>query len=93
MTINSAVGFEGLLLKKPVVTFGKCLYDCVAFKGNIDEIDKSIKYIIEFDIKKHFKNYRKFVNWFTGIYAFNLDDENTMLANAFKILNSYKSNK
>ena len=93
ITINSAVGFEGILHKKPVVTFGKSLYDCVSFRGNINKLNSSIHYINNFNIKEKINNYKKFTNWYLGLYSFNLNDEKLMLWNSFKILNSYQYKK
>jgi len=36
ITVNSGVGFESLLHKVPVVTFGRSEYDCVTYKVNND---------------------------------------------------------
>ena len=38
-TVNSGAGFEALLHKKPVVTFGQAEYDCVTIKGDINSLD------------------------------------------------------
>ena len=36
VTVNSGVGFESLLHKVPVITFGRSEYDCVTYKVNND---------------------------------------------------------
>jgi hypothetical protein len=43
-TINSGVGFEALLHKKPLVTFGKSEYDCVSFKCSLNSVDMDSAY-------------------------------------------------
>ena len=44
VTVNSGVGFESLLHKIPVVTFGRSEYDCVTYKVNSNtDLGKTIK--------------------------------------------------
>ena len=44
VTVNSGVGFESLLHKVPVVTFGRSEYDCVTYKVNSNtDLGKTIK--------------------------------------------------
>lgn len=42
-TVNSGTGMEALLLQKPVITFGRCEYDCVTMRYDPDYIDSYIK--------------------------------------------------
>ena len=42
VTVNSGTGMEALALGKPVLTFGRCEYDCVTTKTNLTTIDKDV---------------------------------------------------
>lgn len=65
LTINSGVGFEAILHKKPVVTFGKIEYDVITHKGKLDNISQAYEYIKKFDFEKYKIDYYKFFNWYT----------------------------
>ena len=40
-TINSGVGFESLLHRKPVITFGWAEYDCITTHSTLDDLDRA----------------------------------------------------
>ncbi len=51
VVVNSGVGMETLLHKKPVVTFGRAEYDCVTNKATVDDIVDVLQNL-KFDEKK-----------------------------------------
>jgi hypothetical protein len=71
-TINSGVGFEALLQLKPVVTFGRAEYDCVCFKGNLENIADAWRYCLETPHSQLEHRYRVFVDWFLSSHAIDL---------------------
>lgn len=72
--INSGVGFEALLHKKPVVTFGKVEYDCVTIKGEINNLDSVWSDVQEWNFDKKGQKYKSFVTWYVRDFGFSLKD-------------------
>jgi capsule polysaccharide modification protein KpsS len=71
-TINSGVGFEALLHLKPVVTFGRAEYDCVCFKGNLENIADAWRYCLDTPPLQLEHRYQVFVDWFLSSHAIDL---------------------
>lgn len=71
-TINSGVGFEALFQLKPVVAFGRSEYDCVCFKGNIENIADAWRYCLDTPPDRLERRYRVFVDWFLSSHAVDL---------------------
>ena len=75
-TINSGVGFEALFYLKPVITFGKCDYDCVSYNASINELDLAWNYCLTIDAKSLLKIYKRFVNLFLNNLSIDLSRPN-----------------
>jgi hypothetical protein len=75
-TINSGVGFEALFYLKPVITFGKCDYDCVSYNASINDLDLAWNYCLTIDAKSLLKIYKKFVNLFLNNISIDLSRPN-----------------
>ena len=81
VTVNSGVGFESLLHKVPVVTFGRSEYDCVTYKVNRDtDLGQLIKLtshsVFKYDEVCNFYN-----NWWRYCYDSKNGDDFTKLPN------------
>lgn len=74
MTINSGVGFESLLHRKPVATFGRVEYDCVTHAADLADIDAVDKYFKRWDWQASKSDYYSFMAWFVSTYAYDLED-------------------
>lgn len=72
LTINSGVGFEALLHKKPVVTFGKTEYDVITYKSDMKDLDRAYEYIKAFKFKVSKSLYYKFFEWYCTDYCIDL---------------------
>lgn len=71
-TVNSSVGFESLLHLKPVVTFGRALYDSVTIHGTIDNLEKAWTSCLAFDSDIAALSYSRFIDWFCDAYSIDL---------------------
>jgi hypothetical protein len=71
-TINSGVGFEALFQLKPVVTFGRAEYDCVCFKGKLENIADAWRYCLDTSPIQLERRYQVFVDWFLSSHAIDL---------------------
>lgn len=71
-TINSGVGFEAILHRKPVVTFGKADYDCVTYPGDIHNLDMTWKKGKAYWTKQNQINAEKFAYWYLTHYLLNI---------------------
>lgn len=58
---NSGVGFEALLLGKPVFTLGHCDYAQATIKGNLDDPNILVSFL---DSPERPANVRQFINWY-----------------------------
>lgn len=68
VTVNSGVGFESLLHKIPVVTFGRSEYDCVTYKVNNEtNLGKLIK-LASHSVFKYDEVYKFYNNWWKYCY-------------------------
>jgi capsule polysaccharide modification protein KpsS len=64
IVVNSGTGMETLLHKTPIVTFGRCEYDCVSNKATTDNIVDILK-----DPKFDEKEVRAFFeSWYEATY-------------------------
>lgn len=73
--VNSGVGFEALLHAKPIVIFGRAEYDCVAIRGNMDDIDAAWDLCRVSDPKRLAQDYGQFFDWFTTEFAVDMSRE------------------
>lgn len=71
-TLNSGVGFEALLQRRPVVTFGQSEYDCVSIRATPDSIDGAWTACLATSPADLERRYRRFVDWFLSTYAVDL---------------------
>jgi len=62
VVVNSGVGMETLLHKKPVITFGLAEYDCVANHANKDNIEQVLQNLI-YDEQQVIKFFDGWYNW------------------------------
>ena len=69
LTINSGTGFEALLHKKPVVTFGNTEYDVLTYKSNLKDLDDAYRFIRSFRFDDFKEKYYRFFNWYCEIYC------------------------
>ncbi len=74
-TVNSGAGFEALLHKKPVVTFGQAEYDCVTIKGDINSLDTAWNNVYYEPI--YHENVVKFFDSFIKNYCVDSTDINS----------------
>ncbi len=61
-TINGTVGWEAILLKKPVITFGRVFYNYLSFVQKCTEIDKLPK-IIERTLERNPHNEKELIDF------------------------------
>ncbi|MEH3145952.1 MAG: hypothetical protein PGN34_11530 [Methylobacterium frigidaeris] len=71
-TLNSSVGFEAMLHGKPVVTFGRTLYDVATIRGRLDDLDGAWAQCQDWDAEAGLARYRAFYGWFCDRYAVDL---------------------
>jgi hypothetical protein len=71
-TVNSSVGFESLLHLKPVVTFGRALYDSVTIHGTVDNLEQAWMHCLAFDGNAAEHSYSRFIDWFCDAYSIDL---------------------
>ena len=65
-TINGTVGFEALLLKKPVITFGDIFYNKLSTTKSCNRIENLLQLIQE-QIKNHSHNETELINFVAAI--------------------------
>lgn len=74
-TINSGVGFEALLHKRPVVTFGHTEYDAVTIPVTLETIDVAWSAVKQWRADREGVEYIRYVSWFCRTCAIDLSDE------------------
>ena len=72
VTLNSGVGFEAILLGKPVVTFARVEYDAVTHHATATTFGKAWKSAMGEDPDMRLTRYSRFVDWFLARYAIDL---------------------
>ncbi|SFL19450.1 Capsule polysaccharide biosynthesis protein [Pseudovibrio ascidiaceicola] len=73
--INSGVGFEAMLLEKPVMSFGKAVYDEAVTPVLGDrEIDTAYDSLLREPRDKYLKRYDKFLSWYLYDIGLKLDE-------------------
>ncbi len=71
-TINSSVGFEAMLHLKPVVAFGRTLYDAVVIRGDVIDIGSAWRACQAWQPSVEGRRYREFFEWYCNEYSVDL---------------------
>lgn len=71
-TINSGVGFEALLLQKPVATFGRVEYDQVTVKATPSSLDDVYSKVCNYPVEDLTKEFSQFLNWYCNDFCIDL---------------------
>ncbi|MGH0000373.1 glycosyltransferase family 29 protein [Pseudovibrio ascidiaceicola] len=72
--INSGVGLEAMLLGKPVIAFGRAIYDKAVSKASSETLFTSYQYAVSEDDGRRIKRYNQFLSWFLYHISFKLDE-------------------
>ena len=63
VTVNSGVGFESLLMRTPVMTFGDAEYDAVAFKVTPETLEQALNSELKFRPESVYGFFEHWTNW------------------------------
>ncbi|SDQ20481.1 glycosyltransferase family 29 protein [Pseudovibrio sp. Tun.PSC04-5.I4] len=74
VVINSGVGFEAMLLNKPVIAFGKAIYDAVVTTATAETIGASIHQALDENPQTRLNRYDLFLSWFLFEFACKIDN-------------------
>ncbi|TDW16555.1 glycosyl transferase family 29 (putative sialyltransferase) [Rhizobium azibense] len=72
--INSGVGFEAMLFNKPVITFGRAIYDSAVFKADLGEIHKSYRPATAESPSDRWARYERFISNYIYKVGFKIDE-------------------
>ncbi|WP_275593262.1 glycosyltransferase family 29 protein [Rhizobium gallicum] len=72
--INSGVGFEAMLFDKPVITFGRAIYDPAVFTADLKSIGKVYSAAISENPEDRRERYSKFISNYIYAVGFKLDE-------------------
>lgn len=67
LTINSGVGFEALILSKPVFTIGDSIYECITTKLDLSKFNYKSDYFTDSDLKSDHLNW---LSWYLSNVAY-----------------------
>ncbi|MBW6423549.1 glycosyltransferase family 29 protein [Rhizobium sp. XQZ8] len=62
--INSGVGFEAMIYGKPLLSFGRAVYDLAVAKVDPHNIDEMFASLMQEDAAAREERYRKFISWY-----------------------------
>ena len=71
-TINSGVGFEALLLNKPVATFGRVEYDQLTVKATPATLDQVYSDVCNYPEARLKDEFARFLNWYSNEFCIDL---------------------
>jgi capsule polysaccharide modification protein KpsS len=86
VTLNSGVGFEAILLGKPVVTFARVEYDAVTHHATPATFGRAWKSAMAEDADARMTRYARFVDWFLARYAVDLSRPQAAQQRLYKIV-------
>lgn len=72
--VNSSVGLEALLYEKPIVSFGKSIYDELTFSSDINEESIQLAYQKAIAAPPLKRQYLKWLSWYFFTEGINLTD-------------------
>jgi hypothetical protein len=72
--INSGVGFEALMFNKPVLSFGKAIYDSVVTPVGRDNLEHCYERALNEDAEVRKKRYEQFISWYVYAAAIKVDE-------------------
>ncbi|MTI16485.1 hypothetical protein E1162_04435 [Rhodobacteraceae bacterium RKSG542] len=72
--INSGVGFEAMLLGKPVVCFGRAIYEAAGYLVSDDGFDSAMDRALAEPMEQRIERYDRFLSWFLYKVAWKLDE-------------------
>lgn len=78
ITITGTAGWEALLLKKPVITFGRVFYNKLSFVYRCKEIEK-LPEIINVAINSHVHNENELIDFITAMFEGSFEADFTKL--------------
>ncbi|WP_417708327.1 glycosyltransferase family 29 protein [Roseibium aggregatum] len=73
--INSGVGFEAMMLGRPVVSFGHAVYDSVLFSASALGLAEAYKRTIEEPEEVRAERYTRFISWYVYKFGLKLDEQ------------------
>lgn len=71
--INSGVGFEAMLYDKPVLVFGRAVYDSVVCKVDPGTVIERYEAAVNEPVELRRARYRQFIEWYVYRIAYKLD--------------------
>lgn len=72
-TMNSNIGCLSMFYYKPIVTFGKSIYDAVTIHGDLDNLNSVWQKVMQDDGTVRLKKYKKFIDWYCRVHCFDLE--------------------
>ncbi|MFT4178100.1 MAG: hypothetical protein QM612_01355 [Thermomonas sp.] len=86
VTLNSGVGFEALIVGRPVVTFARVEYDAVTHHATPATFWKAWKAAVTEDPDIRMTRYSRFVDWFLARHAVDLSRPHAASQTLYKII-------
>lgn len=86
VTLNSGVGFEAMLIGKPIVSFARVEYDAVTHHATPATFGKAWKAALAEDADDRITRYSRFVDWFLARYAVDLSRPHAAQQSLYKIV-------
>lgn len=78
--INSGVGFEAMMFNKPVLSFGKAIYDSVVTPVVRDDLEHCYERALNEDADARKTRYERFISWYVYAAAVKVDEPLVNLA-------------
>ena len=72
-TVNSDIGCLSMFYNKPIVTFGKSIYDAVTIHADLDSLNFVWQKVMHDDGTVRLKKYKKFIDWYCRVHCFDLE--------------------
>ncbi|KQR75652.1 glycosyltransferase family 29 protein [Rhizobium sp. Leaf341] len=78
--INSGVGFEAMIYNKPLLSFGRAVYDEAVGRVTNDNIDDVYAQIISENEQTRTERYRRFISWYVFAVGIKINEQILNLA-------------
>jgi len=78
--INSGVGFEAMIYDKPILSFGRAVYDVAVGRVTDANIDEVYAQILSEEGLTRTERYRKFISWYVYVVGVKINEQRLNLA-------------
>lgn len=78
--INSGVGFEAMIYDKPLLSFGRAIYDVAVGRVTKADIDDVYLALMNESVASRTERYRKFISWYVFVVGIKINEQTLNLA-------------